>query len=289
MILVTGGTGLSGNYVIRELQRRTLPVRALARAESAPKLAALGVEVAIGDLSDPDSLRRACEGVTGIVHAACTFTDSAVDIAAMQALLDGWRHGPFVYFSSLDVYGLSNAPLISEETPLTDTDDDYAHGKVVSEGLLAAQGRTDFTSLRAPHIWAPHPKARRRLTDRTQSDTVLLPGVDETEWSQHRDAWIDARDLAWIVAECLERPLGGSMNVLAGHFVWHDLVAEIIRLTGSACTFIHRPLADMDEETRQAMRFYAQSWRYDDTRLRTHLDFHPSRTWQQTVAEVLAD
>ncbi|MBP7961651.1 MAG: NAD-dependent epimerase/dehydratase family protein [Caldilineaceae bacterium] len=52
MILITGGTGLSGSYVIPELQRRTLPVRALARAESAPKLAALGVEVTIGDLSD---------------------------------------------------------------------------------------------------------------------------------------------------------------------------------------------------------------------------------------------
>lgn len=35
------------------------------------------------------------------------------------------------------------------------------------------------------------------------------------------------------------------------------------------------------------MRFYTQSWRYDNTHLRSHLDYQPSRTWQQTVAEVL--
>ena len=105
MILVTGGSGLSGSYVIRELQGRGHAVRALARATSADKMSRAGVEIAIGDLVDPDSLRRACQGVDGIVHTACTFTDSRIDIAAMQTLLDGWRDGPFVYFSSLDVYG----------------------------------------------------------------------------------------------------------------------------------------------------------------------------------------
>ena len=60
------------------------------------------------------------------------------------------------------------------------------------------------------------------------------------------------------------------MNALVGHFVWHDLVAEVIRVTGSACTLVHRPLAEMDEETRQAMRFHAPSL-------------------QQTVADVLTN
>ena len=221
MILVTGATGLSGSFVVHELQRRGLAVRALVREASVPAAQALNVDLAIGDLADPDSLRRACDGVTGIVHTACTFTDSNVDIAAMQALLDGWRSIPFVYFSSLDVYGLSTASLIVEDTPLDETYNDYARGKVVSERLLmeaaAAQGRSDFSILRAPHIWAPHPTARKRLAGLVASGTVLLPGGEESEWSTYRDAWIDARDLAWIVAECLAHPIGGAANVLAGH------------------------------------------------------------------------
>jgi nucleoside-diphosphate-sugar epimerase len=291
MILITGATGLSGSYVVHELQRRGLAVRALVREASVPAAQALNVDLAIGDLADPDSLRRACDGVTGIVHTACTFTDSTVDIAAMQALLDGWRSIPFVYFSSLDVYGLSTASPIVEDTPLDETYNDYARGKVVSEGLLmeaaAAQGRSDFSILRAPHIWAPHPTARKRLAGLVASDTVLLPGGDESEWLHYRDAWIDARDLAWIVAECLAHPIGGPANTLAGHFVWHDVFTEIIRVTGSPCRLVHKSLAEMTDEERTSRRVYAQSWRYDDRWLRSALDFRPSRTWQQTVSETL--
>lgn len=300
MILVTGATGLSGGYVVRELQQRGLAVRALVRETSVPAIQALDADLVVGDLADPDSLRRACDGVTGIVHTACTFTDSNVDIAAMQTLLDGWRdigpispnNIPFVYFSSLDVYGLSTVSLIVEETPLDETYNDYARGKVVSERLLAesarAQNRSDFSILRAPHIWAPHPKARDRLTSLVRGDSVLLPGDDEAEWSTYRDAWIDARDLAWIVGECLAHPIGGPANVLAGHFIWHDLFSELIRVTGSRCRLVGKPWAEMTDEERMSRRFYAQSWRYDDRRLRDQLGFRPSRTWQQTVAETVA-
>ena len=198
---------------------------------------------------------------------------------------------PFVYFSSLDVYGLATASPIADDTPLDETYNDYALGKVVSERLLTeaadAQGRSDFSILRAPHIWAPHPTARKRLAALVQGDTVLLPGGDEAEWSQYRDAWIDARDLAWIVAECFTHSIGGPANVLAGHFVWHDLFAEIIRLTGSPCRLVHKPLTEMSDEERVGRRFYAQSWHYDDRLVRDKLGFRPSKNWQQTVAETM--
>jgi nucleoside-diphosphate-sugar epimerase len=211
MILVTGGTGLSGSFVAQELQRRGHPVRILARSSVSDTSETPGIDYIQGNLTDLQSLHRACEGVTGIVHAACTFTDSNIDIAAMQALLEGWQEGPFVFFSSLDVYGLSKTPFITEEEPLDENYNDYARGKVVSERLLSEtahqRGRTDYTILRAPHIWAPHPKAQRRLIDTLgKSATIVLPGVTEAEWSQYRDAWIDARDLAWLVAECLQHP-----------------------------------------------------------------------------------
>jgi len=93
MILVTGGTGLTGQFVARELLRREESVRLLCR--TAPPCAA-GVEVAIGDLRDLESLKAAARGASGIVHAACTFTDSEVDIAAMQALTGAWQTGRFM-------------------------------------------------------------------------------------------------------------------------------------------------------------------------------------------------
>ncbi|MFG3507545.1 NAD(P)H-binding protein [Streptomyces sp. NPDC047821] len=63
--LVTGATGTVGRQVVAELLRLGRPVRALTRD---PARAALpdGVEVVRGDLTDPDTLRAALDGVTGL-------------------------------------------------------------------------------------------------------------------------------------------------------------------------------------------------------------------------------
>ncbi|NGO73952.1 NAD(P)H-binding protein, partial [Streptomyces boncukensis] len=102
-VLVTGATGGVGAFVTRELAARGYAVRALVRAESA-HLAAPGTEVVEGDLRATGGLREAAEGAVAVVHAACTFTDHDLDRAAMRALLDGWRRGPFVFVSSTDAY-----------------------------------------------------------------------------------------------------------------------------------------------------------------------------------------
>jgi uncharacterized protein YbjT (DUF2867 family) len=62
-ILVTGATGNVGSRVARELSQRGARVRAFVR-DPARATAILGddIELAIGDLADPDSLRRALAG-----------------------------------------------------------------------------------------------------------------------------------------------------------------------------------------------------------------------------------
>lgn len=292
MILVTGATGMTGHFVVKELQQRNLPVRVLARAESIAK-APPGAEIAIGDLSDPASLRRATEGVSGIIHTACTFTDSAIDIAAMQALLDGWQMGAFVFVSSLDVYGYAQFTPITEEHPLDHGYSDYAHGKIVCEQMLAeraqALGRRDFASLRAPYIWGPHPKAQRLVKlDRVRAgERIMLPGAEEAEWSHYGDVWIDVRDLAWIAAESLLRPAGVALNTLGGHFSWHELYATLIELTGSAGQLIHKPLAAISAAELPNPESYAQRWRFSDARLRTVLGFTPRFTLRETLRAVV--
>ena len=59
--LVTGGTGRVGSAVVRELKKRNIDVRVLARKadETLPD----GVELALGDLMDPISVHKALEGV----------------------------------------------------------------------------------------------------------------------------------------------------------------------------------------------------------------------------------
>jgi len=64
MILVTGATGTVGSEVVRALVDRSERVRALVRnPEKAAKMFADEVELARGDLSDPDSLAEAMDDV----------------------------------------------------------------------------------------------------------------------------------------------------------------------------------------------------------------------------------
>ncbi|MFF8835783.1 SDR family oxidoreductase [Streptomyces sp. NPDC015130] len=64
-VLVTGATGTVGRQVVAELLDRGHQVRALTRDASRAGLPA-GVEVVQGDLTEPDGLAEALEGVTGL-------------------------------------------------------------------------------------------------------------------------------------------------------------------------------------------------------------------------------
>ena len=69
MILVAGGTGFVGTKVAHALRAAELPVRVLARRpERQDQLRSWGCEVVEGDMTDAESLRRAVEGCTAVVH-----------------------------------------------------------------------------------------------------------------------------------------------------------------------------------------------------------------------------
>jgi nucleoside-diphosphate-sugar epimerase len=74
-VLVTGGTGFLGAYILRELVERGYPVRAIRRNGSQPfkyipPSILEKVEWVPGDIMDPIGLEEAMEGVDAIVHAA---------------------------------------------------------------------------------------------------------------------------------------------------------------------------------------------------------------------------
>lgn len=74
MILIAGATGLLGTEICGQLRETGRPVRALVRRGAEPAkldhLKNLGVELAEGDLKDPGSIRRACQGVKAVISTA---------------------------------------------------------------------------------------------------------------------------------------------------------------------------------------------------------------------------
>ena len=253
-VLVTGATGGVGAFVLKELAARGRPVRALARPESAHLIAADGVEVVEGDLADPDSLRAAAEGATGIIHAACTFTSPEVDRAAMRALLDSWRQGAFVFVSSVDAYGRLTAEEVAEEvaedTAPQEPLSPYGRGKLDCERMLTeaagTQGRGGASAVRAPIVWGAHDRLRDQL--RWGATGVLFQAAQAGEpialphggW--YGTPWVHAAALARTLVTCAESPVYGVANAISGHVSWAEVAAELTRILGSTSHVV--PAAD---------------------------------------------
>ncbi|HKU57353.1 MAG TPA: NAD(P)H-binding protein [Gaiellaceae bacterium] len=85
-VLVTGGTGFVGPHVVHALRAKEIAVRALVRDPArASRLAAWGVELATGDVTDPASLRAACAGVDAVVHLVAIIRGRPVDFERVIA------------------------------------------------------------------------------------------------------------------------------------------------------------------------------------------------------------
>lgn len=89
MFLVTGAAGLTGSIVVREFARQGIPVRALIRNPAKATLfdGLSGVEVVVGDMLRPNTLKPALEGVEralmistagmDMMDTQCTFIEAA--------------------------------------------------------------------------------------------------------------------------------------------------------------------------------------------------------------------
>jgi uncharacterized protein YbjT (DUF2867 family) len=66
MIFVTGATGNAGGAVVRALMDAGQRVRALVRADTDAARLPAGIEIAVGDLNRPETLRRGLRGVESV-------------------------------------------------------------------------------------------------------------------------------------------------------------------------------------------------------------------------------
>ena len=130
MILVVGGTGDLGGRVVARLRERGQDVRCLVRAQSSTaELQRLGVELVTGDLTDRESLERACEGVVTVVATATSITRQLngqrkppmldVDLQGMGSLVDVAERANvarFVYVSYAGADAAVGSPLERAKT-----------------------------------------------------------------------------------------------------------------------------------------------------------------------------
>jgi dihydroflavonol-4-reductase len=91
-ILVTGSTGFIGGALCHALTARGHQVRAFHRPSSSLKLLeGLAVEHAAGDLTQPDTIRQAMEGIDVVFHAAAQLNPNGNAGKAYAITVEGTR------------------------------------------------------------------------------------------------------------------------------------------------------------------------------------------------------
>jgi nucleoside-diphosphate-sugar epimerase len=170
LCLVTGASGFIGGRLAERLAREGYGVRALARPSSdTGRLAALGIEIVIGDLSDPSSLARAVEDCKYVLHCAALVTDWATkreitqtNVGGTHSLLDASAKATvarFIHLSTTDVYGYPGGALVDESFQGTARFRNwYAHTKRQAEREVRdaqARHRLDTVILRPATVYGP--------------------------------------------------------------------------------------------------------------------------------------
>ncbi|MCA9907959.1 MAG: SDR family NAD(P)-dependent oxidoreductase [Anaerolineae bacterium] len=148
--LVTGATGFIGGKLARELLRRGHQVVTVARnPDKAADLAALGVEIHKGDITDKDSLRAPMTGVDGLFHVAAWYKVGArnvhmaydINVNGTRNVLEVMRELGIpkgVYTSTLAVYGDTHGAIADESTPMPSSFDvEYDRTKALAHFEVA--------------------------------------------------------------------------------------------------------------------------------------------------------
>jgi UDP-glucose 4-epimerase len=157
-LLLTGGTGLVGSRLLPRLLADGHDCRVLLRRDQPLPEGAIALRA---DLSDPDTLRAAVEGVDAVVHLAAVFrTDD--DAAIWRANLDGTRHlvdavvahapgARFVMASTGQVYD-RDQPRPGREQDECHASQAYPASKLAAEAVLRDSGLT-WAVLRLPFVY----------------------------------------------------------------------------------------------------------------------------------------
>jgi dihydroflavonol-4-reductase len=231
-VLVTGATGLAGANICRLLTERGDQVRALARAtaDTGP-IAALGVEVVTGDVTDAAAVRRAATGCDAAIHCAALLGGASQNLADFEAVNVG---GTKNVLDAAEAAGLRRVVAVSTGT-FFDTDggldredapvskapsaDPYTVTKMAA--FLDVMSRVargqDVVSTHPGAIYGPSPVASNAL-GRTSFNRVLVSALRQRidRYLQFPVSWVYAEDIARGCLLALDRGVAGERYMLDG-------------------------------------------------------------------------
>lgn len=302
-VLVTGGAGYVGAVLVPRLLRAGYAVRvldlyvygddALAEVRSHPRL-----EECRGDLRHDAFVRQCLRDVDAVIHLACISNDPSCELDpelsrsinydAFEPLVRlsveaGARR--FIFASSSSLYGVSDAPQVTEEHPrhpLTL----YNTFKGMCEDVLFRYQSPAFTtvSVRPATICGRSPRQRLDLTVNILTAHAVERGIITVFGGEQQRPNLHMEDIVRLYQDLLEVPdadiAGEAFNV--GY--QNATVAEIARTV--------RDVVARELPGRDAVRIETtpsndpRSYHICSDKIRTRLGFVPRHTIEDAVHDL---
>ncbi|MFI6511714.1 NAD-dependent epimerase/dehydratase family protein [Streptosporangium sp. NPDC050855] len=248
-VLVTGASGFVGSHAVPGLLADGHEPLLLVRdpGKTCRVLARLGVNEPISlhkaDIRDAAAVRDALEGCDAVIHAAAEIgvTGRADDLdgtnvtGAKNVLGQAVELGldPVVHVSSISVFVPPSGPVITTESPLSVPRNEYGRTKISAERYargLQEQGMP-VTIVYPSGVAGPCQPSLDALMEGLRAG--LEQGWPITEGGVNI---VDVRDLAVVLARCLEPGRGPRRFMLGGHYLtWSQLADVCDEVTGSRC------------------------------------------------------
>ena len=243
MILVTGGTGLVGAAVVKELASRGKPVAVMSRdaASIEKRFPDLGVEAREGDVTQPGSLQEAFAGIEAVVNSV-QFPNSPIENKGK-----GWT------FEQVDYQGTVNQVEAAKQAGVTrfvyvsgvgaaqDAAQHWFVSKWKAEEAVRTSGITHVI-VQPTWVYGPEDHALNRFLGFAKR----LPFVPTFGNGQQLMQPIFVGDLARIIADALDKPEANDQTFEAGgpdRLSMDDVVRTALEVAGKKRPIFHQPAA----------------------------------------------
>lgn len=245
-VFVTGGTGLLGNCIVRELAARNIATRVLCRkGTSTEAFDGLDVDIVFGDLASPELLSEYTQGCNAVIHSAAMIHIGWHKLDTSRKVnVDGTRH-------IIDACLTNYAKLIHVSTVDTlPAALDYK--RPIDEGALDGTPKTACSYVVSKQ--EAEQEVRHAIKSRKLDATIVNPGfmLGPFDWKPSSGrmmlevnkapiiaappggcSFCDARDVATAIVNAIDLGRCGESYIVAGENLrYQELWQMMLKATG---------------------------------------------------------
>ena len=300
-VLVTGGAGYVGNVMVPQLLNKGYNVTVydvLYFGKSTLPLSHPNLTVIEGDIRDIALFEKSVQGMDAVLHLACISNDPSfeldeelsktVNFDCFEPLVIAAKNAGvkrFVYCSSSSVYGVSDAPEVTEETPLVPLTL-YNKYKGLCEPFLFKHMSDDFTcvTIRPATVCGYSPRTRLDLSVNILTNHAVNKGAITVFGGNQKRPNLHINDMSDLYELLLEVPSekiqGQTFN--AGH--QNFTISEIAQMV--------KEVVEQEYPEREPLQIKTtesndnRSYHISSEKIKRVLGFEAKRTIQDAVRDL---